>query len=598
MELSTNKSIFGLHPYGHDSAICHFDTAQKEVFAIAYERFTRVKHDSRFSGELFEKYNYDLNGAKICIPLKELNGKRFLYFDFAQEYKSVLAKLKKRKSNLVVALVTLFCKHPNSLMRASFFYFFSDWLRGADNLSKFEKVCRRKLRVQNVEFQYFDHHTAHAASAYYFAPNHFIDESLIVTLDGQGDGYFSKVFTTSNNQLVEMASSNSDFSINLIYSACTSALGFNSNADEGKLEALASYCQNSRESNRLYSTLSRLFIIDENISIRIRAISDFPFKDIRNNTPQIEKWFIENFKDLTKEEIAFGMQSFYEDFILSYIRQARAKFSGANLVVAGGGFANVKLNKRLFESGLFGNFFIFPAMGDDGAALGALALGSLEDECDLSFLRDISMPFFGPSASDIEIRYALEESMYPIKFEEVAHDLPKFLARDLIDGNLCALFQGRMEYGPRALGHRSILANPLLPEIKNELNLKFKKREWFQPFCPSILESELERLFVSAYPNRHMTCAFQLRTEFVDKLPGISHIDGTARAEFLTENEDPIFFATLEEFKRLSGFGVLLNTSFNIHGKTIVLTPKDALDDFMSCSIDVMYIGNFRVTRA
>jgi carbamoyltransferase len=133
--------------------------------------------------------------------------------------------------------------------------------------------------------------------------------------------------------------------------------------------------------------------------------------------------------------------------------------------------------------------------------------------------------------------------------------------------------------------------------VKDDLNLKFKKREWFQPFCPSILLEERDRLFVSSYSNKHMTCAFTLKDEFVTRLPGISHVDGTARAQFVSETTNYKLFRVLQEFKKLTSFGVLLNTSFNIHGKTIVMTPSDALDDFMSCSIDVLYIGNFRVVR-
>jgi len=257
---------------------------------------------------------------------------------------------------------------------------------------------------------------------------------------------------------------------------------------------------------------------------------------------------------------------------LAYIEKAKNRFGGDNLCVAGGGFANVKLNKKIFESELFDNFYIFPAMGDDGAALGALILGHLEFDDDINWLREVKMPFFGPEATEFEIASTLEFSAYPINYQKISTEMPEMLARDLYEGKLCALFQGKMEYGPRALGHRSILANPLLPEIKNELNLKFKKREWFQPFCPSILEIERDRLFESAYQNRHMTCAFQLKEEFVSKLPGIAHIDGTARAEFLSLEDEPTFYQVIEKFKELSGFGVLLNTSFNIHGKTIVLT--------------------------
>ena len=236
-------------------------------------------------------------------------------------------------------------------------------------------------------------------------------------------------------------------------------------------------------------------------------------------------------------------------------------------------------------------------MGDDGAALGALILGLKKEGSNLDWIRDLEMPFFGPEFQNQEIELALKESNFPISYEEIGEDYFLRLALDLSNGLICAHFQGPMEFGPRALGNRSILANPLSDSVKDDLNLKFKKREWFQPFCPSILIQERDRLFVSSYNNKHMTCAFTLKAEFVNSLPGITHVDGTARAQFVSEMTNLKLFKVLQEFKELTGFGVLLNTSFNIHGKTIVLTPRDALDDFMSCSIDVLYIGNFRVER-
>jgi carbamoyltransferase len=590
---------YGMHPYGHDSTVCHIDVKKQSIFAIALERTTRVKHDSRFSGSILKDFNLPVEDSHFCFPLKELNGSRFAYFEYAHAYAKTIKILsgwkKKRGQKLAKTLQLL--KKPSQTIKSIIFFLFSDSMRGLDNLSSFESAFKKKIGSSRVVFSYFDHHTSHAASGYYLAPHSFAEKTMVVTLDGQGDGFFSKIFLGSNGELIEKACSNSDNSLNLFYSLMTGYLGFNPNADEGKLEALAGYSPSTRGVNRLYSLLTSSFKIDEQLKIFLNPSDVFPFEKIRGKNSEILDWLEMNFTNVPKEDLAFGMQTFYEDFILSYILKARELLNVRSLAVAGGGFANVKLNRRLFESNQFDQLYVCPAMGDDGAALGALILGLKKEGSNLDWIRDLEMPFFGPEFDNQEIELALKESNFPISYEEIGEDYSLRLALDLSNGLICAHFQGPMEFGPRALGNRSILANPLSDSVKDDLNLKFKKREWFQPFCPSILIQERDRLFVSSYNNKHMTCAFTLKDEFVNSLPGITHVDGTARAQFVSELTNLKLFRVLQEFKKLTGVGVLLNTSFNIHGKTIVLTPRDALDDFMSCSIDALYIGNFRVER-
>lgn len=598
--MKKTERYYGMHPYGHDSSVCYVDLDQKSIFAIALERTTRVKHDSRFSGPILKEYGLPVDDSHFCFPLRELNGSRFTYFEYAHAYAQsikILSGWKKIRGQKFAKAGRLL-RRPTQTLRSVIFFLFSNFLRGKDSLGRFEKTFKKKMGTSQITFSYFDHHTSHAASAYYLASEAFAENTMVVTLDGQGDGYFSKIFLGNKGELIEKASSNSVNSLNLFYSLMTGYLGFNPNADEGKLEALAGYSLNTREVNRLYGLLTSAFKVDKNLSIYLESSEVFPFEEIRGKTSQILDWLEKNFANVPKEDLAFGMQTFYEDFILSYILKARERLNVRSLAVAGGGFANVKLNRRLFESNEFEQFYVCPAMGDDGAALGALILGLREEGINLDWIRNLEMPFFGPAFDNQEIQLALKESKFPISYEEIdGGNYSSLLALDLSKGLICAHFQGSMEFGPRALGNRSILANPLSESVKDDLNLKFKKREWFQPFCPSILIEEKDRLFTSAYNNKHMTCAFTLKNEFVTSLPGITHVDGTARAQFVSMTTNARLFNVLQEFKELTGFGVLLNTSFNIHGKTIVLTPRDALDDFMSCSIDVLYIGNFRVRR-
>ena len=236
-------------------------------------------------------------------------------------------------------------------------------------------------------------------------------------------------------------------------------------------------------------------------------------------------------------------------------------------------------------------------MGDDGASFGALVYDDVCDEIDVDWIRGDNMPYYGTSYTKDEVKKVLENNKEKINFDYLGDTSYLNLAKDISDNKICALFQGKMEYGPRALGHRSIIANPRNPQIREDINLKFKKREWFQPFCPSILEEEREKLFKVSYPNKYMTCAFTVKDEFAEELPSIVHVDNTARPQFVEKKDDEYYFNLLKELQKINKYGVVLNTSFNIHGKTIVMTPQDALDDFFACGIDTLYIENFKVVK-
>jgi len=165
------------------------------------------------------------------------------------------------------------------------------------------------------------------------------------------------------------------------------------------------------------------------------------------------------------------------------------------------------------------------------------------------------------------------------------------------EGKICSLFHGRMEFGPRALGNRSIIANAMLEESRDKINSTVKKRPAYQPFCPSILEEERERLFESSFPHKHMAIAFRMKEKHIKKLPCAVHIDGTARPQFVDKRDNPNYYRYLKALKKMTGYGVSLNTSFNLHGRTIVRTPKDAVIDFIDCNLDELFIEGYRVTR-
>jgi carbamoyltransferase len=239
-------------------------------------------------------------------------------------------------------------------------------------------------------------------------------------------------------------------------------------------------------------------------------------------------------------------------------------------------------------------------MADDGSAEGACYMSYLNSGkklVDLSWMKNNTMPYWGTSYSVEEVEKSVNKFADKVNIKKFDTQWPEQAALYVSQGKIGALFHGRMEWGPRALGNRSIIADTRFPDVTEKINLSIKKRPLFQPFCPSILEEERERLFESSYSNKHMTAAFYLKEEFRDKIPASAHIDGTARAQFVSEKENPMFYRYLKEMKKLTDFGVSINTSFNKHGRTIVETPEDAVTDFLDTNLDFLYIEGILITR-
>ena len=235
-------------------------------------------------------------------------------------------------------------------------------------------------------------------------------------------------------------------------------------------------------------------------------------------------------------------------------------------------------------------------MADDGLAIGSAILTAINFNQDLSWLKNHIMPYFGDSYSREEVKKVLD--IFPgIIYEDLQDEWPKYAAKSVSKGQICALFHGKMEFGPRALGNRSIIGNPMIENTRKRINSKVKMRPAYQPFCPSILEEERNRLFINSFSHKHMAIAFRMKEEFIKDLPCAVHVDGTARPQFVSKEDNPNYYKYLKELKKITGYGVSLNTSFNLHGRTIVRTPKDALTDYIDCNIDELYIEGYRVLR-
>jgi carbamoyltransferase len=365
-------------------------------------------------------------------------------------------------------------------------------------------------------------------------------------------------------------------------------LGFQALADEGKVEALAAY---GNHNNEIYDKLMTLVTLDKAQNcLVLDAQKSMDFLSVKNLKPLIEKY--------SKEDAAAAVQKFLEDVTIPYFKHIIDVTGIDNLCLSGGVAANVIMNLKIFEE-VTQNIHIIPAMGDEGTAEGvaiALMLSNGYNHQDIEWIKHINMPYFGSEYSNDEVAQCIKNSPV-ILHKNLGPEWHSEVAELLNKGKIGALFQGKMEWGPRALGNRSIVALANDSDTRVKMNKEIKKRPEFQPFCPSILLDERDRLFESSYANSHMTCAFRMKAEFIHSLPSAVHIDGTARVQFVSKEDNKNYYSLLQEVKKLTGFGVLINTSFNKHGRTIVETPQDAIDDFIDTDLDFMMIGHYLVTR-
>jgi len=265
--------------------------------------------------------------------------------------------------------------------------------------------------------------------------------------------------------------------------------------------------------------------------------------------------------------------------------------------LSGGVAANIIMSLNIYERTNFKNIYVLPFMGDEGVSVGSAILKALELDQDVHWLSDKIMPYFGNKHSKDDVEKAVHTYATKISYEYIGDEWYKDAAKVLSNDKVISVVHGKMEFGPRALGNRSILANPVNPDIREMINLKVKKRPKYQPFCPSILEEERERLFISSFKHKHMAIAFRVKEEYYNEIPSAVHVDGTARPQFVEEDDNPTYYKLLKELKTYTGYGVLINTSFNLHGRTIVHTAEDAIVDYLDCNIDVLYLEGYKITR-
>jgi carbamoyltransferase len=446
------------------------------------------------------------------------------------------------------------------------------------------------------------HHLAHAASAFY--PSGF-GEALILVSDGMGEVHSMMVAVGQGKDIKVLKQIPALHSLGTLYGVFTLYLGFYMGLDEYKVMGLAPY----GDPRRHYNQIIEMVNLKDDGTYTIPIFAQDRTLAERETHAGVLKALEEQFgparrpdSEITQDhmDIAAALQAVLQTCQIHVLRHFKKETSQSNLCLAGGVALNCSANGVIRRSRLFEKVFVQPAAGDDGTAIGAALHTDRRYNARFS-PRRISVPLWGPEFDESEIQQALSERhdcahVRFKSFEELSEDI----AARIDKGAIVAWFQGRMEFGPRALGSRSILADPRDPTMRDRINALVKKREAFRPFAPVVTAEAASRFFEIERGDEetfaHMLFVTPVRPQFREQLPAITHVDGSARAQTVTQEQNPRLWQLLIEFEKRTGLPVLLNTSFNVKGQPIVCTPQEALETFIFAKLDVLVMGNYVIS--
>lgn len=586
-------NILGVSAYYHDSAACLLQDGEI-VAAAQEERFTRRKNDHRFPSQ---SVDYVLRAGGLA-SIDEV--------DYLVFYDKPLLKFERLLSTYVSYA-------PRGI--ASFLKAMPLWLK--EKLHMPREI--RRLTGFGGKILFSQHHEAHAASAFYPSP---FEEAAIVCFDGVGEWATTSYWTGRGNRITPRQEIRFPHSIGLLYSAFTYYTGFKVNSGEYKVMGLAPY------GTPRFASLIREHLIDirDDGSFRMNleyfnyaqglTMTNEKFHRLFGGPPRDPESLLTQ-RDL---DLAASIQEVTEDVMLKIARHVHAKTGMRNLCLAGGVALNCVGNGRILREGPFDNIWIQPAAGDAGGALGAATLvwhQYLGNERTAPHAGDLQKgSYLGPEYTRDEIESALNKHAARYRVMDDAELIPT-VARLLNEGRIVGWMSGRMEFGPRALGARSILGDARDPEMQKRMNLKIKHRESFRPFAPAVLAEHAAEWFELDVASPYMLLVADVRKEQritmtpdqqalfgIDKLnvarstiPAVTHIDYSARVQTVHRETNPRFHALLEEFHRVTGCPVLVNTSFNVRGEPIVCSPEDAYRCFMSTEMDVLIAGHCFLVR-
>ena len=599
-------TILGISAYYHDSAAAII-TDGEIIAAAQEERFSRIKNDKSFPVE----------AIRFCLLEA---GRRIDELDAVVFYDKSFLKFER-------LIETYYAFAPKGIL--SFYKSIPSWISEKifikknirKELKKIEKYDAKKLTLL-----FSEHHLSHAASAYY--PSGF-NEAAILTIDGVGEWATTTISKGSGNSIEVLKEMRFPHSIGLLYSAFTYYLGFAVNSDEYKLMGLAPYGDADSEETRHFIELIKKNIVeiyeDGSVFLNQRYFK-YAYGLKMTNDKKFEQLF--GFpKRLPDQEftakhvnLAYAIQEVTQEIVVKLASHTKLLTGCPRLSLAGGVALNCVANGRMQKEKLFNEIFIQPAAGDAGGALGAaLAAYHIHFNKPLNSHGEDKMKnsFLGPSFKNEDIISLLKKQNFNYKVFHDFDDLCMETAGLLYGGSVIGWFQGKMEFGPRALGNRSILANAAHPGMQKTLNLKIKFRESFRPFAPAVIIEDATDYFDIDTKSPYMLLVCKLKKDQLKNLPpnyhslslqdkldydrsdlqAITHVDGSARIQTVAKNNNPVFYQLLQSFKKITGCSVLVNTSFNIKDEPIVCSPADALSCFMKSGMDYLVLHNVLISK-
>lgn len=586
--------ILGLSAFYHDSSACLIEDG-RIVAACQEERLTRIKHDS----------NFPIRSLQYCLQQTGCTPQDIDHIVF---YEKPFLKFER-------LLETYLAFAPRGF--TSFRKAMPLWLN--------EKLFQKKLladelhdlgfsksQTQNILFS--SHHLSHAASAFYPSP---FQEALVLTMDGVGEWDTTTVYLGRGAELTKVKELHFPHSLGLLYSAFTYYCGFKVNSGEYKLMGLAPY------GKPVFADLIRQHLIDIKSDGSFRL--NLKYFDYCTGLTMTNKKFDELFGGVQRQseqelkqvhmDLAASIQAVLEDVVLKMTRALASEYQMENLCLAGGVALNCVANGKIHSEKIFKNIWVQPASGDAGGALGAAQsvwYGHLKNQREASVKDQMQGAYLGPAFSNEEIEKFLNSKQIPYTFIS-DNELSAHVVQHLTSEKVIGWFQDRMEFGPRALGNRSIIADSRSRDMQKKLNLKIKFRESFRPFAPAVMAEDVSEWFDYEKTSPYMLMVAQVREDKLlpttpsasenlfgidllnqvrSQIPAITHVDNSARLQTVHHETNPRFYDLIRTFKEKTGVSVLINTSFNVRGEPIVCTPEDAYRCFMGTDMDVLVLGN------
>jgi carbamoyltransferase len=554
-------NILGISCFYHDSAACIIQDG-KVIAAASEERFNRQKSSSVFP---INAINYCIQSANLTIYDIDYIG--FYEKPFLKFYRVLLSHLRSYPFSFKNFMDTI----PN-------------WL---EERLIMPLVLKKELGYEG-KVLFIKHHLSHAASAFLVSP---FEEAAIFTADGVGEWSVMSVGKGRGKDIKVIKEMHFPNSLGLLYTAITTYLGFEALTGEGKIMGLAGYgepCFIEKFKEMVAIKPDGSFMIDQKF---------FGFnKGSRMYSNRLIRALGEDRKRQDKIEqrhcdIAASLQKFTEDILITIANNLYNQTRLDKLCLAGGLFLNCVANSKILENSPFKEVFIQPAAGDSGGALGVASYiyhSILQN--DRNYIMNDA--YLGPDFSLNKMKRALINN--GINFKELKDDeLFRYIARQISQDKIIGWFQGRMEFGPRALGNRSIIANPCNPGMKEILNLKCKKRESFRPYAPVVLQEKVNDYFEGKQFSPFMLLAARVKDDKTTVIPAVTHVDKTARVQTVNKDINPRLWQLIKEFQNITGVAVLINTSFNLRGEPIVCIPEDAISCFKRSQMDCLVLGNY-----